>query len=127
VGLNNWKTRAEELKREAYSLYLCSRHPRTPIYVKIFALLIVAYAMSPIDLIPDFIPVFGYLDDLVLIPLGIALLIKIMPYDILEECRLKASSLPDASKRKSWIGAAIIITLWVICIFLVYWSIRKLY
>jgi uncharacterized membrane protein YkvA (DUF1232 family) len=81
--------------------------------------LIVGYALSPIDLIPDFIPVVGYLDDLILIPLGISLLIKIIPGDILEECRAKAED--DLSKRKpkSWVAAIIIVLTWLLAIYLI--------
>ncbi len=111
--------KAKELKREAYALYLCSRHPRTPLHAKLFALFIVGYAMSPIDLIPDFIPVIGYIDDLVLIPLGIALLIKMMPKDVLEECRVGARSL-QTDKPVGWIGATIVICIWVVAIYVTY-------
>jgi len=114
-----WEARAGELKREAYALYLCSRHPGTPFYARLFALLIIGYAMSPLDLIPDFIPVIGYVDDLIVIPLGIALLIKMMPKEILEECRLKARSLP-ADKPLGLLGAAVIILLWAGAIYLLY-------
>lgn len=116
--IRNWKARAGELKREAYALYLCTRHTGTPLYAKAFALLIIAYAMSPVDLIPDFIPVIGYLDELVLIPLGIALLLKMMPKDVLEECRLKARSLP-ASKPLRLFGLTMIICIWITAIYLV--------
>jgi uncharacterized membrane protein YkvA (DUF1232 family) len=108
-----WKEKAKTLKREVYALYLCSRHPETPLYAKLCALVIVAYALSPIDLIPDFIPVLGYLDDLVLIPAGIVLLIKMMPKDVLEECRRKAEKDPATSGVKSWAGAIIIVLLWI--------------
>ena len=110
---NTWKERAKALKREVYALYLCARHPRTPLYAKLCALVIVAYALSPIDLIPDFIPVLGYLDDLILIPAAIMLLIKMMPKEVLEECRRKAEEDPPARGLKSWAGALIIILLWI--------------
>jgi uncharacterized membrane protein YkvA (DUF1232 family) len=84
------------------------------------ALLIVGYALSPIDLIPDFIPVIGYLDDLVLIPLGIALLIRMMPKDVIEECRYKARENPPAKKMKSWLGAILIVSLWCLAIYATY-------
>jgi uncharacterized membrane protein YkvA (DUF1232 family) len=119
MGISDWKARAGELKREAYALYLCSRHPKTPLRAKVFALFIVGYAMSPIDLIPDLIPVIGYVDDLVLIPLGIALLVKMMPKDVLEECRLKAQSL-QAGKPMGWVGAVLIICIWTAAIYMTY-------
>ena len=110
---NGWKERAKALKREVYALYLCSRHPETPLYAKLCALVIVAYALSPIDLIPDFIPVLGYLDDLVLIPAGIVLLIRMIPKEVLEECRRKAEEGPPAKGVKSWAGALVIVLVWI--------------
>lgn len=117
--LRNWKAKAKLLKRDVYTLYLCSRHPKTPFLTKMFALLIVGYALSPIDLIPDFIPIFGYLDDLILIPLGIALLIKMIPKDVLKECRMKAQ-LPPTEKNIKWIGAVIVVSLWGLAIYVIY-------
>jgi len=113
MEVKRWKEKAKALKREVYALYLCARHPQTPLHAKLCALVIVAYALSPIDLIPDFIPVLGYLDDLILIPAGILLLIKIMPKDVLEECRQKAETGPPARGLKSWAGALIIILAWI--------------
>lgn len=120
--IRKWKEKTGELKWEAYALYLCSQHPQTPLYAKLFALVIVGYAMSPIDLIPDFIPVIGYLDDLILIPFGIALLIRMVPNEILEECRLKARSLP-AGRPLGWLGALIIMGIWAASIYFTYWFI----
>ncbi len=117
VTIDRWKVKAKALKRETYALYLCSRHPETPIYAKAFALLILAYAMSPIDLIPDFIPVLGYVDDLVLIPLGIALLIKMMPKEVLAECRERAESL-SLGKARRWAGAARVVCVWIFAVLL---------
>ncbi len=114
----DWKTRAKALKQEVYALYLCSRHPKTPLYAKLFAVLIVGYALSPIDLIPDFVPVLGYVDDLVLIPLGIALLIRMMPREVLEECREKARINRPANKPRQWIGAVMVICLWALAIYI---------
>jgi uncharacterized membrane protein YkvA (DUF1232 family) len=122
--MENWKARAKILKGEVYALYLCSRHPNTPFYAKLFALIIVSYALSPIDLVPDFIPVIGYLDDLVLIPAGIALLLRMIPKDVLRECRQKAQAAPPAKKIKSWAGAVAIICLWVLAIYVVFRFIR---
>jgi uncharacterized membrane protein YkvA (DUF1232 family) len=120
MQLSSWKARAKTLKREVYALYLCSRHPNTPLYAKLCALIIVAYALSPIDLIPDFIPVIGYLDDLVVIPLGITLLIRIMPQDVLRECRQKAQHSPPAKKMKSWAGATVIMCIWALAIYVIF-------
>ena len=120
MQINDWKAKAKKLKQEVYALYLCSRHPRTPLYAKLFALFIVGYALSPIDLIPDFIPVLGYLDDLVLIPLGITLLIGMMPKEVLEECRQKAKGSPSASKPKQWSGAVMVVCLWIFAIYVTF-------
>jgi uncharacterized membrane protein YkvA (DUF1232 family) len=120
MRINDWKAKVKKLKQEVYALYLCSRHPKTPLYAKLFALLIVGYALSPIDLIPDFIPVLGYIDDLVLIPLGITLLIRMMPKDVLEECRQKAKVSPPDNKPKQWTGAVIVVFLWIIAIYVTF-------
>jgi uncharacterized membrane protein YkvA (DUF1232 family) len=82
--LSDWKIKASGLQRQTYALYLAYRHPRTPWYAKAFAALVVVYAFSPVDLIPDFIPVIGYLDDLVLIPLGVYLAMKMIPGDVMQ-------------------------------------------
>lgn len=113
----NWKAKAKALKREVYALYLCSRHPKTPFYAKVFAILILSYALSPIDLIPDFVPIFGYLDDLILIPAGIAILIRMVPSGVLDECRQKARENPPAKKMKSLLGAGFIICIWILAIY----------
>ena len=120
MRINDWKAKAKNLKQEVYALYLCSRQPRTPLYAKLFALLIVGYALSPIDLIPDFIPVLGYIDDLVLIPLGITLLIRMMPKDVLEECRQKVQVSPPDNKPKQWTGAVMVVCLWILAIYVTF-------
>jgi uncharacterized membrane protein YkvA (DUF1232 family) len=112
VVLNRFKTRAAALKREVYTLYLAARDPRTPWYAKLFTGCVIAYALSPIDLIPDPIPVIGYLDDLILLPLGIYLAIKMIPDRILAECRIQAESRREALT-KNWTAAAIIVMLWI--------------
>jgi len=89
-AIEAWKQRVTQLKVETYALYLAYKDPRVPWYGKVFAACVVAYAFSPIDLIPDFIPVLGYLDDLILVPLGIALALKTVPKTVLEECRRNA-------------------------------------
>ena len=81
--LDQWRQRARSLKADTYALYLACRDPRVPWYAKLLAATVVAYAFSPIDLIPDFVPVLGYLDDLVIVPLGIALAVKLIPAPIL--------------------------------------------
>ena len=88
--IEKWKQYARELKDETYALYLAYRHPDTPWLAKAFAGLVIAYASSPIDLVPDFIPILGYLDDLVLVPLGIAIALKMIPDAVMVECRRQA-------------------------------------
>ncbi len=119
MNIESWKIKSRKLRSEVYALYLATKHPRTPWYAKVLAVLIVGYALSPIDLIPDFIPLVGYLDDLILIPLGITLLIKIIPKDILEECRAKAEV--DLSKRKpkNWVAAIVVVLIWLLVICLI--------
>ncbi len=119
MGAKTWKTKSRQLKREIYALYLASRHPRTPWYAKVLAALIIGYALSPIDLIPDFIPILGYLDDLILVPLGIALLIKIIPGGILEECRIKAEGDLSKESPKNWVAAIIVILIWLLVIYFI--------
>ena len=101
---------ARNLKRDSYALYLASRDPRVPWYVKALAVAIAAYALSPIDLIPDFIPVFGYLDDLILLPLGIWLAISLIPQEVMAECR--ASAAAALQRPVSRAGMIAIILLW---------------
>jgi uncharacterized membrane protein YkvA (DUF1232 family) len=106
-----WKQRARELGREVYALYFACRDPRVPWYAKALAVGVVAYAFSPIDLIPDFIPVLGYLDDLILIPLGVMAVRSMVPPLVLEECRAKATQLQ--AKPTSWAAAAVIVAIWL--------------
>ena len=94
----SWQQRARQLKRETYALYLAYRDPRVPWYAKVLAVCVVAYAFSPIDLIPDFIPVLGYLDDLVFVPLGISLALRLIPPEVMAECRACAAP-PTMSRR----------------------------
>jgi uncharacterized membrane protein YkvA (DUF1232 family) len=118
------KQRARYLKAETFALYLAARDPRTPWYAKLAVAGIVAYAFSPIDLIPDFVPVLGYLDDLVLIPAGIALAIKLVPNQVLMECRAQAQEIIQNGKPVSRVAAAVIVVIWLaltaLCIVWVY-------
>jgi uncharacterized membrane protein YkvA (DUF1232 family) len=107
--LQRW---ARTLKRDTVALYLAARDPRVPWYAKVVAACVAAYALSPIDLIPDFIPVIGYLDDIILVPLGIALAIRLIPAALLEEHRVSASA-RIAKRPVSRIGALVIIVIWV--------------
>jgi uncharacterized membrane protein YkvA (DUF1232 family) len=111
--LADWKGRVRRLKREVYALYLAVRDPRCPWYARLFAGMVVAYAFSPIDLIPDFIPVIGYLDDLILVPLGIAIAIQLIPPHILAESRAEVGRVMTADKPINRIAAAVIIVIWL--------------
>lgn len=106
---------AKQLKREAVTLWFCYRHSQTPLIAKMLAISVVAYAFSPIDLIPDFIPVLGLLDDAILLPIGIWLTLKFIPAPILAECREKATlwMAEKHGKPRNWLGAAIVIVLWI--------------
>lgn len=95
------------------TLYLAGRHPRTPWYAKAAAISVAAYALSPIDLIPDFVPVLGYLDDLLLLPLGIALSIRLVPSEVLEECRQLASERLASDAPSSRSAAIVILLVWL--------------
>jgi uncharacterized membrane protein YkvA (DUF1232 family) len=113
MALRQWKKRAQKLKSEIYALCLAYRDPRVPWYGKLLAATIIGYALSPIDLIPDFIPFLGLLDDLVLLPLGIMLLIKIIPEEILAEYREKAKAEPITAEKRNWVAAAVILLIWI--------------
>ena len=111
---------ARRLKIDMVALWFCTRHPRTPFAAKAVAAAVVAYAFSPIDLIPDFIPVLGYLDDLILLPLGVWIVLKLVPGDVLEECRAQATRWLEEKKAKprSYLGAALIVALWLAALWL---------
>ena len=114
VNLGESKRWAGRLKSETYALYLAYRDPRMPWYAKLFAALVVGYAFSPIDLIPDPIPVLGYLDDLILVPLGVALAVRMIPEDVLSESRQKAREMVERGERPvSRTAAAVIVVLWL--------------
>lgn len=108
------KQRARHLKVETFALYLAARDPGTPWHAKLLVAGIVAYAFSPIDLIPDFVPVLGYLDDLILIPMGIALAIKLIPHSVLAECRTRAQKTIRNGKPASRIAGAVIVVIWLV-------------
>ncbi|MBI2174920.1 MAG: DUF1232 domain-containing protein [Candidatus Omnitrophica bacterium] len=112
--LETWKRRAGELKREIYAIYLAYRDPRVPWYAKLLAACVVAYAFSPIDLIPDFIPILGYLDDLLLLPIGIYFVLKMIPDDVMAECRQKARALSNQKRPTNYLAAAVIVALWIL-------------
>ena len=107
--LHQW---ARTVKRDVHALYLAARDPRVPWYAKVAAIAVAAYALSPIDLIPDFIPIVGYLDDLLIVPAGILLAVKLMPPDLMTEFRAAAAS-ADGERALGTRGAAVIVCLWI--------------
>ncbi len=113
--LDRLKTRARALKKEVYAVYIAARDPRTPWYAKALIFLIVAYALSPIDLIPDFVPILGYLDDLLIVPGGLWLAIRLIPPEALEEARATAAA-RGVDGSASRVGAALILLIWILAI-----------
>lgn len=113
-AIEAWKQRARQLKTETYAIYLAYKDPRVPWYARFFAACVVGYAFSPIDLIPDFIPVLGYLDDLVLVPLGVALALKMIPAAVMAECRESAREVMAQGKPINRIAAVIIVAIWLL-------------
>ncbi len=116
--LEPWKQRARQLKCEIYTIYLAYQDSRTPWSTKVLAICVVGYALSPLDLIPDFIPILGYLDDLILLPLGIALVIRLIPPAVLEESRRKAQTTLAQNNPTSWVATALIVGIWLLLILL---------
>ena len=111
--VQTWKRQARKLKHETYALYLACRDRRTPWYAKLIAAAVVAYAFSPIDLIPDFIPVLGLLDDLLLIPLGVLLVRTMIPTAVMEDCQRAAQAVLDQGTPVSWPAALFVIGVWL--------------
>ena len=115
-AIERCKGRARRLRVETHALLLAYKDPRVPWYAKIFVACVVGYAFSPVDLIPDFIPIVGYLDDLLLVPLGIALALRMIPKPVMEECREKAVESLSQSKPTNWLAGAAVIALWLLLI-----------
>ena len=120
--LESW---ARKLKVEVYALYMAYKDPRVPWYARVFAAVVVGYAFSPIDLIPDPVPVLGYLDDLILIPLGIALAIKMIPPPVLAECREKARNAKDRPVSK--VAAVVVVVVWFTLAALAVWLVARVF
>jgi uncharacterized membrane protein YkvA (DUF1232 family) len=117
VAIRKNPSLVHKLRVEVHAAWLAARDPRTPWYARLFGLLVTAYAFSPLDLIPDFIPVLGLLDDAVLIPLGLWLFREMLPAGVLDECR-EAAELASERPRSKW-GAIIVIGLWLLSVLLV--------
>lgn len=122
--LEDWKRRARNVRRDVRALYLARHDPRIPWYARLFVFAIVAYALSPIDLIPDFIPVLGYLDDVIIVPAGVMLLVKMIPAEPLDEYRRKAEA-SDFVIAKNWGFALIIVGLWCCGLALAWYVLRR--
>src|SRR5215217_4672216 len=113
MNVESWKQRARQLSAQTYTLYIAYRHPRTPWYAKVFAALVVG-VFSPIDPIPDFIPGIGLLDEMVVVPIGVVIAAKMIPQDVLEECREKAREVAEGEKPVSRVAAGVVGTGWLL-------------
>jgi uncharacterized membrane protein YkvA (DUF1232 family) len=111
--LARWRAKAASLAHTTYALWLSCRDPRVPWYARALAAIVVAYALSPIDLIPDFIPVLGHLDDLVLVPLGLALAVRLIPAEILAEHRAEAARRFATVGPRSRVGVLLVVMVWL--------------
>ncbi|MBD2004127.1 MULTISPECIES: YkvA family protein [Cyanophyceae] len=110
--MQGWQQQLKKLKKETYAIYLACKDTRVPWYARLLAGFVVAYAFSPIDLIPDFIPIIGYLDDIIIVPVGIWLLLKMIPPTVMVECREKATAAITSDKPTNWSVAVIIVAIW---------------
>ncbi|MGN6143186.1 MAG: YkvA family protein [Mesorhizobium sp.] len=116
-GLKRW---ARSVKRDVHAIYLAARDPRTPWYAKALALVVAGYALSPIDLIPDFIPILGYLDDAIIVPLGVLLVLKMITPEVVAEKRIEAAAALDLPVSRT--AAAVIVALWMAAVALAAWG-----
>ena len=112
--IERMKEKTSELKKQVFALYLAYKKKETPLIAKVFTVIVVAYALSPIDLIPDFIPVLGYLDDFILIPMGVAIALKLIPAEIMEECRKEAEAKLQSDIPEAKAAGVIIVMLWIL-------------
>ena len=118
------KAWAKNLKRQIFVLFFAYKDERVPLYAKIFTACVVAYAFSPIDLIPDFIPILGYLDDIIIVPLGVMIALKMIPKDVISDCEVKAEEMMGNGKPKNWIVGLIIVLIWSV---IGVWAVMKIY
>lgn len=116
IFMDKFKEKVKEIKKNVPAVFLSLKHPDTPLIAKVSAAITIGYALSPIDLIPDFIPVLGYLDDLIILPLLITITLKLIPKDIYEECRIQSENIWADGKPKKWYYAIPIILIWIIFI-----------
>lgn len=125
--LDRLKKRAHQLKTETYALYIAYKDPRVPWYAKALAAFVVAHTLSPIDLIPDFIPVLGYLDDLIITPLGLALVLKMIPEEVMIEARQEAALSMENVDRVARVGMILVVSIWVLLGLLVILWVLKIF
>jgi len=116
-----WKARVNELKQNTYALYLASLDPRVPWLAKLVIGAVVTYALSPVDLIPDFIPLLGYLDDLLLLPLGMALAIRMIPDHVWQDCKARSHAALSTKLPRSYTAVIVIVLLWIAAISWIGW------
>jgi uncharacterized membrane protein YkvA (DUF1232 family) len=114
--LERLRNRSREFKTQIDAIYFAFQDPRTPWFAKLLAILVVAYAVSPIDLIPDFLPVIGYLDDLVIVPAGIALAVRLIPSVVMDDARQRAAQSKVSNTRFGWVGTFMIVAIWILII-----------
>ena len=117
--MKNLKQRLNELKRKTAQIYVAIKSPKTPVIAKIIGALVIVYVLSPIDLIPDFIPVLGYLDELILIPLGVFLTMKLIPKELWNEFAEEAETIWENGKPKKWYYAIPIVVLWILIVIMI--------
>jgi uncharacterized membrane protein YkvA (DUF1232 family) len=123
--IDTWRQRARQIKRETLALYLAYRDPRTPWYARVWAAVVVGYALSPIDLIPDFIPVLGYLDDLILLPVGILIAVKLIPPTVMAECRTRADEMAERPTNR--VALVLIVGVWLLLAGFMIWKALDLF
>ncbi|XRG77106.1 YkvA family protein [Rossellomorea sp. GAMAL-10_SWC] len=124
--LKKLKIWAKKLKRQVFTLYFACKDERVPLYAKVFIVCVVAYAFSPIDLIPDFIPILGYLDDVILIPIGIYISLKLIPDNVIVDCEMKAEEMMKQGKPKNWIVGSLILLIWLVIFIWVFFKVYQL-
>lgn len=122
--ITKMKAWARTLKKQVFTLYFAYKDDRTSWFAKIFTAIVVAYAFSPIDLIPDFIPVLGLIDDIIIVPLGVLIALKLIPTEVLKDCEVKAEMLLKNGRPKNWLVGIIIIAVWLS---ISIWMIKMLY
>lgn len=124
ISIRKFTGKGKNLKKEIGALYLAYKRKDIPIYTKVIIMAVVAYALSPIDLIPDFIPILGILDDLIILPLGIALAVRLIPKNVMDQCRIDAERQYDKIKKKSYLFAFVIVLIWIALITYIIFKIK---